>query len=94
MSSYTLMIIILMKTLCSAPSEEKALVSTLNQLQAFIFPGILIIHENNTVLLASQMEILLFFFKEKDGKKMFAAKPENPTLLFRICLFVLEKPGK
>lgn len=68
------MIIFLMKTLCSAPPEEKDLLSALNQLQAFIFPEILIIHGNKykRLLLTSQMETLLFlwgFFTGKDGKK-------------------------
>lgn len=86
------MILILMRTWCPAPPAEKALVSALNCLQAFIFPDILIIYENKnkTALLACQMEI----FKEENGKKLFVAEPENPTLIFRICLFGLKKAGK
>lgn len=60
-SIYTLMILILMRTWCSAPPGEKALVSALNWLQAFLFTDILIIYENKnkTALLACQMEIFL-----------------------------------
>lgn len=76
---------------CSSRRKSPGLSTEL--MQAFIFPDILIIYENKnkTALLACQMEI---FFKEENGKKLVVAKPENPTLLFRICLFGFKKAGR